>query len=192
MYLKTSLLALFLGLGIAAKAQEFKIAVIDMEKVFKGYYKTKIADAKLKKQADVFKNYADKLNKSRVKLMEEFKELRDSSQDIALSEAERENRRLAAQDKYRQLKTKESEYKQYNTDKQRHLRDEYDKMRKTIIEEIQKVVRKKSTLEGYSLVLDVSGKTLNNIPSVIYFNASLDLTDEVLSELNKVQDTEDN
>ena len=95
------MMAAFLAFFISASAyaQGSKIAVADMEKIFKEYYKTKIADANLKKQAEVFKEYAEKLNDSLVKLQDEFKKLRDDAQNIALSDVERENKRLAAQDK---------------------------------------------------------------------------------------------
>ena len=39
-------------------AGDQKIAVIDMDRLFTEYYKTKISDANLKKQADIFRNYA--------------------------------------------------------------------------------------------------------------------------------------
>jgi len=162
-----------------------KIAVIDMEKVFKDYYKTKIADANLKKQGDLFKAYAEKLSDSLLKLKEEFKDLRDASQNIALSETERENKRLSAQDKYRHVTAKESELNDYTREKQAQLRSDYDKMRSGILAEIKDVVRSRCALEGYSLVLDISGNTLNNIPAVIYHNSSLELTSAVLSELNR-------
>lgn len=185
MYLKTLILICLLGSSCIIYADEFKIAVIDMEKVFQGYYKTKIADANLKKQAELFKKYAMTLNSSKKKLEESFKLLRDASQDIALSEAVQKERRIEAQDKYRQLEAKGIEFKQYNIEKQRLLRNQYDAMRKSIIDEIKKAVRLRCALEGYSLVLDLSGKTLNNIPAVIYHKSSLNITDEIIAELNK-------
>lgn len=174
--------AFFISAG--AFAQGTKIAVVDMEKIFKDYYKTKVADANLKKQAEVFKDYAEKLNESLVKLQDEFKRLRDDAQNIALSDVERENKRLAAQDKYRQMKEKEDEFKQYSTDKQSVLRNQYEDQRTKLLEEIKSVIQRKSVAEGYDIVLDSSGKTLNNIPSIIYFKSAMDLTDVVTKEIN--------
>jgi len=164
---------------------DLKIAVIDMEKVFQEYYKTKIADANIKKQAEVFKAYTEKLNESRTKLQEEFKELRDASQNIALSDSERESKRLEAQRKYRQVQEKEAEMTQYHREKQDQLKDEYEKNRASILGEIKKEIARRSALEGYTLVLDKSGKTFNNIPVVMHNSPAIDITDSVLEELNR-------
>ncbi|MEM4248144.1 MAG: OmpH family outer membrane protein [Candidatus Nanoarchaeia archaeon] len=161
-----------------------KIAVVDMEKIFQEYYKTKVATANLKKQAEVYKDYADKLSASLKKLQEEFTKLRDESQNIVLSEVERENKRLAAQDKYRQMKEKEEEYKQYSADKQNQLREQYEQQREKLLGEVRDVILRRSIAEGYDMVLDISGKTLNNISLVVYCKPALDLTDVVIKEIN--------
>ncbi len=171
-------------LSSEAMSQGTKIAVVDMEKIFQQYYKTKVADATLKKQAELYKEYADKLGSSLQKLQEEFTRLRDDSQNIALNEVERENKRLAAQDKYRQFKEKEEEYKQYGTDKQGKLRDQYEEQREKLLSEIREIIQKRALAEGYDLVLDLSGKTLNNIPSLVFHKPSLDLTEDIIREIN--------
>ena len=167
------------------EAAEMKIAVVDMEVIFQGYYKTKLSDKRLKEQAKIFKEYAVKLNSSFVKLQKEFKALRDASQNVVLTEAERENNRLAAKDKYRQMKEKEFELREYNKEKQLQLRQKYNKMREKLLGEIKKAVKKYSVLSNYLLVLDKSGKTLNGIPFIVYNRPSIDLTKDILAELNK-------
>ena len=157
---------LFLCLS-CAQAGDMKIAILDMERIFQDYYKTKIQDANLKRQAEIFKDYSDKLTESLQKLQDEFKNLRDAAQNIVLSDVERENRRLAAVDKNRQVTAKEAELRQYNRDKQRQLREDFEKMRLDIIEEIKRTVKERCALEGYSLVLDKSGMTLNTSPAVM-------------------------
>ncbi len=173
---------------LCANAADLKIAVIDMDKIFQEYYKTKIVDANLKKQAELFKDYSDKLNESLTKLQEEFKTLRDASQNIAASEVERESKRLAAQDKYRQKNSKEAELRQDTREKQRQLRDEYEKNRNEILNEIKKTVGEMALLQGYTLVLDKSGLTLNNIPAVVYHSPAIDITDGILRDLNRGRD----
>ena len=170
--------------AVSLSAAEMKIAVIDMGRVFQEYSKTKINEAKLKKQAEIFKDYSTRLRDQLKKLQEEFKDLRDASQNMAFTAAERENRRLNAADKYAQVTAKEKELRDYNREKQAELRAEYEKMRDGIIKDIEKVVAAKCVTEGYMLVLDKSGKTLNNIPTVIYHNPILDITTPVIKTLN--------
>jgi outer membrane protein len=184
---KTTVSAIIVSLALAVNGfcADQKIALVDMEKLFQNYYKTKISDADLKKQAEVFKEYSDKINDSLLKLQEEFKEVRDASQNIALSEAERENKRISAQDKYRQLKEKENEVKQYNAEKQTQLKDKYEELRNSLLKEISETIRKHCQPQGITIVLDSSGKTLNNIPSIIYRVPELDITDAILKEINR-------
>ena len=188
--MKCALTGILLIVSIAMSsllAAEQKIAVIDMDKIFTEYYKTKISAANLKKQAEIFRNYAEKLKESLLKLQEEYKKLRDDSLNVALSEPERENKRLLAQDKYRQLMTKNAELQQYEQEKRSHMVSENEKTRTKLINEIKTEIQKRCALEGYTIVLDVSGKSLNDIPVVMLSSPSIDITDPVLKELNRGQ-----
>lgn len=169
---------------VLSNAAELQIAVIDMEKVFTEYYKTKIEDAKIKKQTDVFKEYIGTLNDAREKIQVAYIELRDASQNIALSDAERESKRVESLDKYRELQAKDVEIQQYNQQKRRFLIEEYEKIRKGLIDEIKKVIQSRAKREGFSLVLDYSGNTQNNMPSVIYFSPNMDITAQIIKEIN--------
>ena len=177
--------AFFIFISISISAAEPKIAVVDMEMIFKSYYKTKINSAKFKKQAATYKEYADNLANSQLKLEEEFRALRDASQNIAFSETERESKRLAARDKYRQLEAKQNELQQYNREKSTKLKEQYDKMRKELLSEIRKNIAKYAKQQLYTMVLDASGKTMNNIPLIIYYQTEMDITDIIIARINK-------
>jgi Skp family chaperone for outer membrane proteins len=180
-------LAVCTGVELSAQNMPLKIAVIDMNRVFQEYNKTKINEAKLKKQADIYKEYSTQLAQSLNKLRQEFIKLRDDSQNMVYTAAERENRRLNAQEKYRQTAAKEAELREYNRERQKQLRDEYEKLRSSILQDISNVVTEKCLAEGYGLVLDKSGRTLNNIPFVVYSSKMLDITDSVIKTLNMGQ-----
>ena len=180
-------LAVCAGVELSAQNMSLKIAVIDMNRVFQEYNKTKINEAKLKKQADIYKEYSNQLAQSLNKLRQEFIKLRDDSQNMVYTAAERENRRLNAQEKYRQTAAKEAELREYNRERQKQLRDEYEKLRSSFLQDISNVVTEKCLAEGYGLVLDKSGRTLNNIPFVVYSSKMLDITDSVIKTLNMGQ-----
>ena len=177
--------ALIAMLPFMLAAEDIKFGVVDMEQLFKDYYKTKIANGKLEKQAQTYKEYSDKLAQSQLQLTEEFKSLRDASQNIAFSASQRESKRLAAQDKYRQLKAKEVELEQYGREKRIQLRDQEAKMRQDILTEIRKTIAKYAKEHGFTIIMDSSGKTLNNISSVIYYKTEIDITDTILKLINK-------
>ena len=185
----TLLTAAVLGGIVPVKAEDpsLKIAVIDMNRVFQEYNKTKINEAKLKKQAEIYKEYSTQLAQSLAKLRQEFVKLRDDSQNMVFTAAERENRRMNAQEKYRQAAAKEAELREYNRERQKQLRDEYEKLRSSILTDISNVVSAKCLAEGYGLVLDKSGRSLNNIPLVVYSSKMLDITESVIKTLNMGQ-----
>jgi len=175
----------FIPIMHGADAEKSKIAVVDMEYIFKNFYKTKINSAKFNKQAAVFKEYADQLATSQLKLEDEFRAYRDASQNIALSETERESKRLAARDKYRQLQAKQSELESYNQEKSTQLKEQYEKMRKDLLIEIRKSVAKYATDNNFSIVLDASGNTTNDIPLVLYYKPGMNISDSILEILNE-------
>ena len=175
---------------IAAVSAQQKIAVVNMDTLFREYYKTKMVEANLKRQADIYKDYALKLQEEIKRLQAEFVDLRDAALNVVLTEAARESKRLAAKDKYRQLTGKENELKDYNREKQAQLRDEQDKQRAKILKEIQEVVKNQAVLSGYTIVLDNNAFSLAALPAVVYAAPSTDITASVLKELNAGHHTE--
>jgi outer membrane protein len=161
-----------------------KIGVVNMENLFTNYYKTKLADAKIKNQTEIYRKYLASLNDSKNKLQQEFVELRDASQNIAYSDIERENKRIEAQNKYRQLQAKNAEIQQYNEQKKQQLFGEYEKIRGKLIGEIEVVVKNIAKRENFTVIYDSSGNTMNNISVVVYYNSDIDITAKVSKELN--------
>lgn len=188
MQIKSFLLAaLLLFSGVLAAQQ--KIAVVDMQKVFSGYDRTKTIELKINQQVDIYKQYAAGLMKEYQTLRAEFEKLRDESQNIALSESERENRRLRAVEKAEQVKRKENELEDYNKSRQKQMKEQFEKLRAEVLEEIKAVVKNKCVLEGWTMALDKSGVTMSELPLVIYNTPAVDLTQSVLEELNRAYRT---
>ena len=178
-------LALALSLAAGAHAAELKIAVIDMQKAFQEYEKTKTIEIKLNQQMEVFREYSTQLQQQYQNLRKQYESARDDSQNIAFSGAERENKRLKAQQLYESLKLKEQEMTNYKETRQTQLRDMSAKLRSEVVEEIRKAVHNKAVLEGYTIVLDQSGDAMGDIGFVIYSQPNLDITDAVIQDLNR-------
>ena len=181
--LKKLLLFLIFSCTLAVSAQQ-RIAVVDMDKLFREYYKTKIVEANLKRQADIYKEYSIKLQEEIKRLRAQFVELRDASLNVVLTDASRESKRLAAKDKYTELALKENELKNYNREKQAQLRDDQDKQRNKILNDIKSVIKNQAVLGGYHMVLDSKALSISGLPVVVYSEKSADITDSVLKELN--------
>jgi len=186
--MKRILAALVLALTLAAAgahAAELKIAVIDMQKTFREYEKTKTIEIKLQQQMEVFKEYSTQLNQQYQNLRKQYESARDDSQNIALSAAERENKRQRAKQLYESLSLKEQEMNSYKESRKTQISDMYTKLRDEVLSEIRKAVHNKAVIEGYTIVLDQSGGSLDDIGFVIYVQPGLDITDEIIQDLNR-------
>lgn len=168
---------------------QLKIAVVDMQKVFSGYDKTKALELQMNEQVKIYQEYAAKLLQEYRVLESECKRLRDDSMNLTLSEAERESRKRSFLSKTEELKRKEQEITEYNRSRQKLLKEQFDKKRAEVIAEIRQVVSNKCMLEGWTLALDKSGVTLNDLPIVIYNVSTIDITQAVLDDLNRAYRT---
>ncbi len=175
------------GAARKTKTARLKIVVVDMDRLFLEYYKTKETDAVLKQKQGIYQAWTKKLNEARLRLEKEFTVLRDAAQNIALAGIEREKKRKAAEEKYQELKKKETELEQYVQQKTREYKELVSKRHKELLEEIYSEIRQYAVLKGYDFVFDKSGKTLNTIPVIIYSSQQHDITAEILDKLNRGQ-----
>lgn len=161
-----------------------KIAVADLEKVFKEYYKSKIAEDVIRQQSDVYRAYLLKLRDEVRKLEEEYKVARDGAQNLALNEtARREFEALAAR-KTEEVAAKRAEAEKYAVEKNNQMRELELAKRREIIADIRNEIKRRAAAEGLDLVLDASGRTSNDVSAVLYANPAMDLTAELIKALN--------
>jgi outer membrane protein len=168
----------------SALAQQQKIATVDMQKLFDGFYKTKLAEAALNDRKTELdkedKSFLDNLHKAR----DEYQKLLDGANDQAISADERDKRQQAAADKLKEIKDSQATIVQFERQAQSTLVDQTQRMRSDIIKEITAVVTAKAKAAGYTMVLDVSGQSINQLPIVLYTDGQTDLTATVLAQLN--------
>lgn len=181
----------FLCTVAALCAAETKIAVIDMRYVFQNYEKTKVVEKKLQEQMDTFREYSMKLNAQIQTLKKDFETARDQAQNnFALTPAERKNKELNARELYEKMAVKDAELKSYAKSRQEQIRTAYEKLRAEILAEIKAQTSAHAQVQGYTLVLDHSGSTSNEISAVVYFTPEMDITKPVLENLNRAYQEE--
>jgi outer membrane protein len=177
--LHTTILATLLlaVLAVPALAQT-KIATVDMEKLFKGYYKTKQAEALLNKRvADLqkeIKDMADGLGKAQA----DYSQLLDQASDQALSTEERARRKQAAADKLKEINNSRAAMDQFNRQAQTQVLDQRQRMTANLVSEIQKTVGQMAKSNGYTLVVNSA------VTEAVVYSSGDDLTDTVLKQLN--------
>lgn len=179
------MLAVLLATPFFLAGAEFRIATVDLEKIFNSYYKTKLIDNEFQEQSNVYRNYiarqAEVLRKDEL----EYRKLIDSSADLALAAAERQKRQQEAARLEEQLRARRAELEQYAAERAKALQESAAKERQKVIAEIRDEVRRRAAIGGYQLVLDSSGRSFNDTSIVLYSVPAIDLTEQVINELNR-------
>lgn len=169
----------------ALSAAELKIATADLEKIFRGYYKTAVIEKDLAEQGKVYRDYIARQASMLSKDEAEYRRQRDSSMNVALSEAERKKRADAADLLEKSLRSRRAELEQYAAERAKALQEMAAKERTKVLDEIKAEIRRRAAIEGYALVLDISAASMNETAMVLYSIDKLDITGKILEELNR-------
>jgi Skp family chaperone for outer membrane proteins len=180
-----------LAVGAMARAQSpsqpGRIAIVDLDRVFKEYYKTGLGSAKLKETADSFKKEHDEILAEYREQVEALAKLREEQEKPEYTPEVREQKRRAYTEKLTETSKRQREIEEYGRSHQRIFEEQQQRMRQSIIKDINEVVNKKAREEGYMLVLDKSGLSFNQVPTIVYSQDTLDITDDIIKSLNKDQ-----
>ena len=181
--------AAMLGLAHTATAQtpSGRIATVDLNKIFTDYYKTPIASAKLKETVESFNKEQEEMVGNYKKAIDELNKLRDEQDKPEYSAEIREQKHKAVADKLSDTQKLQRDIEEYRASHRKILDDQTQRMRQTILKEIQDVINKEARDAGYQLVFDKSGNTLNGVSIVVFSQDSLEITDDIIKILNKNQ-----
>ncbi|MGA2221619.1 MAG: OmpH family outer membrane protein [Verrucomicrobiia bacterium] len=164
-----------------------RIVLVDLNRVFIEYYKTPIASAKLKETIESYNKEQEELRTQLRKGIDELTKLREEQEKTEYTPEVREQKKKAVQEKLSETQKAQRDLEEYQHSHQQILDQQRDRMRQTILGEIKDVVSKEAKDAGYTLVFDKSGNTLNGIPTVVYSQDSMDITDDIIKKLNKNQ-----
>lgn len=174
-------------LGVTLGAGETRIGVVDMERIFREYYKSRIAEEAIKQQAGVFRDYMRRLNEQLAELTDAARTARGNALNIALSEADRAEAEKAAREAVRRVTEKKAEIELYATERNADMRKLETGKRSEILADIRAQISRSAAAFGYDFVFDSSGKTMNEQPALVVFPAGRDFTSSVIIELNRTR-----
>ena len=184
-----SLLALVVGIAAApASAQaQMKVGTIDMKQVFDSYYKTKDAEAKINEsRAQAQKELAERLDTFN-KAQEQARKLNDEAGKSELSEKAKAEKVKGLNEKLQELGVMQREVQEFQQTRERQLSEQSVRSRNVLVEEINKIVSDVVKTNGYDLVFDKSGQSLNAVNVLVHSKESFDFTADVLTKLNADQ-----
>lgn len=185
--MKKLFLALLLSGVFSALQAEILTGVVDLERIFREYYKSKIAEELIRQQGTVYRNYLKKLESEHQTLVAEAARARAAAQNLALSAEERQKAEERAIAAARAVAAKKTEAEVYARERAADMRTLQSRKRTEILKDIQAQIARSAALLGYGFVLDYSGRTTNDLGAVLLYPPQRDFTLHVISELNRNQ-----
>ncbi len=167
----------------SALAQD-RIATVDLRKVFEEYWKTKQANAALKERGTELEKELKAMATDFEAAKEEYRKLLESANDQAVSSSERDKRKKAAEEKFKDLNDKQQSIQQFERQARTTVDEQQKRMRDNILDEVKAAITSKAKAGNFTFVVDTAAETPNRTPVFLYNNSPNDLTDAVLSQLN--------
>lgn len=184
-YLPAVLSALVLTLfSNGVKAQELKLAVIDMQEALNKYYKTDIQVKLINDLADEKRKNLDERQAAYQQMTTQMSELDTVYKDTTLAEPKRKDALEKLQALYQERNAKGKEIGDAQRKASAEVMTARQEMEATLVDEIKKTVDTIVQAQGLDLVFDKSFLPKAN-KAILYTSPNVkDLTEEVISTLN--------
>jgi Skp family chaperone for outer membrane proteins len=176
--------ALFVGNATAQDAK-LKIATVDMQQLFKEYYKTNEAQQQINvERAKIQKDNNEKLTAIR-QIESDIQVLKQQIDDPTISDAKKQESYKAHQGKYQEGIQLDKERREFLTRKNQALNEKMVQRMRGILGEIQKLVEERAKAENYDYVFDKSGMSTSQVPFLLFTKDAIDVSAALLKDLNK-------
>jgi outer membrane protein len=182
--LKKLIPALFLLVGTSAFAQ-YRIATVDLGRVFTNYWKTKQAQTAIDDhRMDIEKTGKEMLTTFN-KAKGDYQKMLDSVNDPAVSSEERDRRKKAAEDKLKDIRDQQDALQQFDRGATTSLDEQLKRTRDNIVSDIRIAVTAKAKTDGYTMVIDTAAQSINQTPVILYcVPGDNDITEAVIKQIN--------
>ncbi len=182
-------MAILLMAGSVQASDE--IVFIDLQEVFKQFYKTQLAQDRIRQQADDIKMERDAMESEVEAIKAEIEVLRADSRDETFSEEVRANKRDLLEEKLVALQKKEQEMADFEKLRREQIEAQNQRLTRKLFDEIHDVVVNYSKMKGYAAVIDRSAQSRMGSDTVLFASAKFDISAEVIEVLNQGRVTGD-
>ena len=188
-----TLIRRFLSIALAASLVTFasaadgklSIATVDMQELFKQYYKTNEAQKQLSVD---FARIQKDVNERKAKIRDlntSFETLKKQIDDPSINDSKRQSLSKDAQVQYQDLIALDRECREFEQRRRQALEEKKNQRMRGIFEEIRKLVEEQAKVDNYDYVFDKSGLSQNGVPFILYTKDATDITAGLLKNLNK-------
>jgi len=183
-FLSTALAASLVTFASAADGK-LSIATVDMQELFKQYYKTNEAQKQLSVD---FARIQKDVNERKAKIRDlntSFETLKKQIDDPSINDSKRQSLSKDAQVQYQDLIALDRECREFEQRRRQALEEKKNQRMRGIFEEIRKLVEEQAKVDNYDYVFDKSGLSQNGVPFILYTKDATDITAGLLKNLNK-------
>jgi outer membrane protein len=171
-------------LGATPAFAQMKVGIVDMNKVFTSYYKTKEAETRLNDARAQAKTDLDSRLETLKSNMEEINKLEADTKKPELAADKKDAAIKQRDEKINEVRNLDREIGEFRQTRERQLQEQFMRMRGDIVQDIMKVVDSKVKADGFDLVLDSSGLGISQVKVVLYSAPSMDFSDSIITQLN--------
>ena len=180
-----ALAAALLTSATPASAQEMKIGIVDMKRVFQEYFKTKDAEKKVNEDKSKAKKELDERSAKYRDLITKWNEIEKILKDKLVNEELKGQKQKEAQEIISEARALERDMEEFRRRREQQLQEQVMRMRKGLLEDIKSRVEDKAKRDNYDLVFDNSGMSPSGVPFLLHSKDAVDFSTEVITELNK-------
>ncbi len=183
-FFAVALAASFATIAVAAEGK-LNIATVDMQELFKQYYRTNEAQKQINvERARIQKDNNERLARIR-ELEENLAKLRKQLEDPALNDSKKQTLFKEWQMQQQEGIALDRERREFLQRRNQALNEKMVQRMKGILEEIRKLVEEKAKVDNYDYVFDKSGLSTSQVPFLLYTKDATDITAGLLKDLNK-------
>jgi Skp family chaperone for outer membrane proteins len=172
----------FFALGAQAANE---IVFVDLQEVFKRFYKTQLAQDQIRQQASDITMERDTMAAEIKNMKDEVELLRIDSRDKTLSEEVRDAKRSLLEEKLVKLQKRDQEMLDYEKLRNQQLEQQNTRMSRQLFDEIHAAVNKYAIQKGYAAVIDRSAQSRAGTQVILYTSGKNDITAEIILLLNE-------
>lgn len=178
-------LSLTFVLMLSTVHAEDQIAFVDLQEVFKQFYKTQLAQDQIRQQADDIKMERDEIEEEVKMMKEEIEVLREESRDEMRTDEVRQNKRDQLEEKLVELQKKEQDMNDFEKLRREQMEQQNTRMTKKLFDEIHEQIIQYAKAKGFSAVVDRSAQSRIGTEMVLYTSPKVDITADILAVLNE-------
>lgn len=172
-------------LAFNVASAQLNVVTVSMQKLFDGYYKSEQANARLESIREQAVAEAQQKEQQLLEIRDQINLMQEELENPVLTDASKLSKQADMQNLVNQGRALQQEFQQWQQTTMNNLNQRSQDIRNSLIEEIVKVVNDIALKElSADLVFDTSDILGSGVPTVLYADSRLDITDRVLIKLN--------